>query len=80
MSFLLVKLCMSSFSLTMHTAFPPILTGWGGGFYSQLMFGCRWYALLLTRSVNTQLALCGALGVTGRRLVAVAGRLVVEVG
>jgi hypothetical protein len=38
----------------------------------------------LTRSVNTQLALCevwgGALDVTGRRLVAVAGRLVVEVG
>jgi hypothetical protein len=51
-----------------------------GGFPSQLMFGCRLHALLLTRSVNIQLALCGALGVTGRRLVAVAGRLVVEVG
>jgi hypothetical protein len=44
------------------------------------MFGCRWYALLLARSVNTQLALCGALDVAGRRLVAMAGRLVVEVG
>jgi hypothetical protein len=31
---------------------------------------CRWYALLLARSVNTQLALCGALDVTGRELVA----------
>jgi hypothetical protein len=26
----------------------------------RLMFVCRWYALLLARSVNTQLALCGA--------------------
>jgi hypothetical protein len=25
------------------------------------MLGCRWYTPLLTRSVNTQLALCGAL-------------------
>jgi hypothetical protein len=45
----------------------------------QLMFGCRWYALLLARSVNTQLALCGAwsgaFDVTGRRLIAMAGRL-----
>jgi hypothetical protein len=45
---------------------------------------CRWYALLLARSVNTQLELCGAwsgaLNVTGRRLIAMAGRLVVEVG
>jgi hypothetical protein len=47
-----------------------------GGFPPQLILGCRWCALLLTRSVNTQPALCGA----GRRLVAVAGRLVVEVG
>jgi hypothetical protein len=46
----------------------------------QLVLGCRWYALLLTRTVNTQLALCGALDITGRRLVAMAGRLVVEVG
>jgi hypothetical protein len=37
------------------------------------MLGCRWYAHLLTHSVNTQLALWGALDVTGRRLVAVAG-------
>jgi hypothetical protein len=44
------------------------------------MLGCKWYALLLTRSVNTQLALCGAPDVTVRRLVAVAERLVVEVG
>jgi hypothetical protein len=49
-----------------------------GGIPSQL-FGCRLYALLLARSVNTQLALCGALDVTRRRLVAVAGRLVIEV-
>jgi hypothetical protein len=46
---------------------------------SQLMFGCRWYALLLARTVSTQLALCGvesgALDVTGRRLIAMAGRL-----
>jgi hypothetical protein len=44
----------------------------------QLMFVCRWYALLLARSVNTQLALCGAwsgaLDVTGHRLIAT-GRL-----
>jgi hypothetical protein len=61
----------------------------------QLILGSGWYAPLLARSVNTQLALCGALGVTGRRLVAeaaddlwsksadgaaMAGRLVVEVG
>jgi hypothetical protein len=46
-----------------------------GGVPSQLILGCRWYAVLLTRSVNTQLALCGALDVTGRRLIAVAGRL-----
>jgi hypothetical protein len=51
-----------------------------GAVSPQLMFLCRWYALLLACSVNTQLALCGALGVTDRRLVAVAGRLVVEVG
>jgi hypothetical protein len=44
------------------------------------MFVCRWYALLLARSVNTQLALCGAFDVTGWRLVAVAGQLVIEVG
>jgi hypothetical protein len=37
----------------------------GGGFPTQLILGCRWYALLLTRSVNTQFTLCGALGVTG---------------
>jgi hypothetical protein len=42
--------------------------------------GCRWYVLLLARSVNTQLALCGVLDVTGRRLIVMAGRLVVEVG
>jgi hypothetical protein len=55
-----------------------------GGVTPQLMFGCRWYALLLARSVNTQLALCGvgsdALDVTGRQLFAMAGRVVVEVG
>jgi hypothetical protein len=45
---------------------------WG---YPQLKFGCRWYALLLTCSVNTQLALCEALDVTGRRLIAMDGRL-----
>jgi hypothetical protein len=32
------------------------------GVSPQSKFGCRWYALLLTRSVNTQLALCGAWG------------------
>jgi hypothetical protein len=31
-----------------------------GRYPHKLMFGCRWYALLLARSVNTQLALCGA--------------------
>jgi hypothetical protein len=45
----------------------------------QVIKGCRWYALLLASSVITQLALCGALGgaldVTGRRLIAMAGRL-----
>jgi hypothetical protein len=51
-----------------------------GAVSPQLMFVCTWYALLLARSVNTQLSLCGALSVTGRRLVAVTGRLVVEVG
>jgi hypothetical protein len=55
-----------------------------GGFPSQLILGCRWYALLLARSVNIQLALCGAgsgaLDVTGRRLIAMAGRLIVEIG
>jgi hypothetical protein len=30
----------------------------GVGLIPQLILGCRWYALLLTRSVNTQLALC----------------------
>jgi hypothetical protein len=50
-----------------------------GGVFPQLMLGCRWYALLLACSVNKQLVLCGALDVTGRRLVAVAWRLVVEV-
>jgi hypothetical protein len=48
----------------------------------QLIRGCRWYALLLTRSVNTQLSLCGAWGgaldITGRRLIAMAGPLVVK--
>jgi hypothetical protein len=43
-----------------------------GAVSPQLMFVCRWYALLLARSVNTQLALCeawsGALDVTGRLL------------
>jgi hypothetical protein len=43
------------------------------------MFVCRWYALLLARSINTQFALCeawrGALDVTGRRFIAMAGRL-----
>jgi hypothetical protein len=58
---------------------------WGGGLFpSQLILNCRWYALLLTRSVNTQLELCGAWGgaldVTGRWKIAMAGRLVVEVG
>jgi hypothetical protein len=50
-----------------------------GAVSPQLMFGCRWYALLLARSVNTQHALCGALGVTGRLFVAMAGRLEAEV-
>jgi hypothetical protein len=31
-----------------------------GAVSPQLMFVCRWYALLLARSVNTQLALRGA--------------------
>jgi hypothetical protein len=48
------------------------------------MFDCRWYALLLTRTVNTPLALCEdgseALDVTGRLFIAMAGRLVAEVG
>jgi hypothetical protein len=43
------------------------------------MFIADGNALLLERSVNTQLALCGdgsgALDVTGRRLIAMAGRL-----
>jgi hypothetical protein len=51
---------------------------WCGGSHN-LMFGCRWYALLSTRTVNTQLALCeasgGALDVTGRLLIAMAGQL-----
>jgi hypothetical protein len=55
-----------------------------GGVAPQLILGCWWYAPLLTRSVNTQLALCeawgGALDVTGRRLVAMVGRLAVGVG
>jgi hypothetical protein len=50
-----------------------------GAVSPQLILGCRWYALLLAGSVNTQLALCGAgsgaLGVTGRRLIAMAGDL-----
>jgi hypothetical protein len=32
------------------------------GVSPQLILGCRWYALLLARSVNTQLALCRAWG------------------
>jgi hypothetical protein len=48
------------------------------------MFDCRWYARSLTRTLNTPLALCkawgGALDVTGRLLIAMAGRLAVEVG
>jgi hypothetical protein len=55
-----------------------------GGVTTQLILGCGWYALLLARTVITQFALCeawiGALDVTGRRLIAMAGRLVVEVG
>jgi hypothetical protein len=55
-----------------------------GAVSPQLILGCRWYALLLERSVNTQLSLCGAgsgaLDVTDRRLIAMAGRLVVEIG
>jgi hypothetical protein len=47
---------------------------------SQLILCCRWYALLLARTVSTQLALCEALDVTGRRLFAMSGRLAVEVG
>jgi hypothetical protein len=35
-------------------------------------------AVLLTRSVNAQLASCGALDVTGQRLIAMAGRLTVS--
>jgi hypothetical protein len=35
----------------------------------------HFYALLSTRTVNTQLTLCGALDVTGRLLIAMAGRL-----
>jgi hypothetical protein len=49
----------------------------------QLMFDCRWYARLLTRTVDTPLALCeawgGAVDVTGRLLIAMARRLIVEV-
>jgi hypothetical protein len=39
-----------------------VLTGntYVGAVSPQLMFVCRWYALLLARSVNTQLALYGA--------------------
>jgi hypothetical protein len=55
-----------------------------GAVSPQLILGCRWYALLLARSVNTQLALCGAgsgaLNVTGQQLIVMAGRLVVEIG
>jgi hypothetical protein len=32
------------------------------GLEPQLILGCRWYALLLTRFVHTQLALCDAWG------------------
>jgi hypothetical protein len=48
------------------------------------MLGCEWYTPLLARSVNTRLPLCDdwvdLLDVTSRRSVAMAGRLVVEVG
>jgi hypothetical protein len=51
---------------------------WGSAFNHKLL-DCRWYALLLTRTVNTPLALCEAWGealaVTGRLLIAMAGRL-----
>jgi hypothetical protein len=58
---------------------------WEGVIPSQLILGCRWYALLLTRSVNTQLALRGAWsGASECYWSAVgcggSGRLVVEVG
>jgi hypothetical protein len=32
------------------------------GFGPQLIFGCGWYALLLTHTVHTQLALCKICG------------------
>jgi hypothetical protein len=51
----------------------------GGGIPTinvRMQMVCTYIGTLL----NTQLALCGALSVTGRQLVAVAGRLVVEVG
>jgi hypothetical protein len=56
---------------------------WGSAGNHKLL-DCRWYALLLTRTVNTPLALCkawgGTLDVTGRMLIAMAVRLVIEVG
>jgi hypothetical protein len=42
------------------SSFYIVLTIAYGGISPQLILGCRWYAPLLTRSVNTQLALCGA--------------------
>jgi hypothetical protein len=54
------------------------------GYSYKLIPVCRWHAPLLARSANTQLVLCGAwsgsIDVTGRLLIPMAGRLVVEVG
>jgi hypothetical protein len=38
------------------------------------------YLQMVCTFIGTQLALCGALDVTGRRLIAMAGRLMFEVG
>jgi hypothetical protein len=55
-----------------------------GGYSLTINTRLQMVRILLTRSVNTQLALyeawSGALDVTGRRLIAIAGWLVVEVG
>jgi hypothetical protein len=68
----------------MHVAVHKLQKCLVGAVSPQLILGCRWYALLLARSVNTQLSLCGdgsgALDVTGWRLIAMAGRLIVEIG
>jgi hypothetical protein len=74
-----VSVCVQLSCILVFTVFHYVGASHGNLPYSY----CRWYALLLARFVNTQLALCGAgsgaLDVTGRRLVAMVGRLVVEV-